>query len=224
MAQWWEIGGVKVAPGTPGAVFHDTDLLAYGDQGDTRYWEGKPGAVGSVTYDRPKDQPGAQPTAVVVSSGMPDEPPVAESIGTGELVAITGSGFVPVDALSSPGATPTTQPEMVETCAGRFTVESLRDQLRKAGYPGPWDIPSMVAAYNRAACPQAPAVSSPVSGTGTAGSSYTALGSTGKAVTTAPDGTDTMARIQAWVAANPIPALLIAAVAGSMLLGGRRRW
>ncbi|MGE5619048.1 MAG: hypothetical protein ACM3US_07290 [Sphingomonadaceae bacterium] len=43
--------------------------------------------------------------------------------------------------------------QLVSTCKGAMTVAFLRSQLQGAGYPGPWDTASMIAAFNRAACP-----------------------------------------------------------------------
>lgn len=45
------------------------------------------------------------------------------------------------------------QPQTVGTCKGTLTVGDLNNQLRGAGYGGPWDPGSSVAAFNRAACP-----------------------------------------------------------------------
>lgn len=43
MAKWYDANG----------QYHDTDNLEYGNQGDTSYWAGKPGEVGSTSYDAP---------------------------------------------------------------------------------------------------------------------------------------------------------------------------
>ncbi|MDA8219835.1 MAG: hypothetical protein M0Z94_19725 [Dehalococcoidales bacterium] len=75
MAQWTD----------PNGVFHNTDNLEYGNQGDTSYWSGTPGAVGSQSYDRPKDQAGAQVNFTV-------QTPAAPSI-TAATPAAPGAGY-----------------------------------------------------------------------------------------------------------------------------------
>lgn len=229
MAQWTDEHG----------VFHNTDNLAYGDQGDTRYWEGTPGTPGSVTYDRPKDEPGAQPTHVVVDSGAPGDPPVAVPVGGGAPVLITGRGFVlagdAVQTDTEPGPqqpviTPSVPslPQVVLTCTGYMALDTLTAQLQAAGYAGPWDADSMLAAYNRAACSGAgQQVSQPSGSTsgGTGGNMGFSSAGTSTALTAAKTATtpSSMDKLQAWVQKNPLPAVGIAAVAGSVLLG-KRRW
>lgn len=51
MAKWTDANG----------VYHDTDNLEYGNQGDTRYWSGTPGQVGSTSYDAPTSSGSANP-------------------------------------------------------------------------------------------------------------------------------------------------------------------
>ncbi len=235
MARWTDSNG----------VFHDTDNLAYGDQGDTRYWEGKPGSVGSVTYDRPKDQPGAQPTAVVVDSNVNGEPPIAVPLSGGKVqpgaqpVMIKAGGFVPATPANgappqviTPGVPPflPNQPEMVITAKGAMTVDFLREELKRAGYGGPWDTASMVAAFNRAVggIPRPTTPSTPAPGPA-GGSPDTGRPAQGQPVGDTQPATGSLptslAQVQAWAAANPLPAALIAIVGLSMLGGGgRRRW
>ncbi len=59
----------------------------------------------------------------------------------------------PPAAPPAPPAAPPSQ-ETFTVCNGQVkTLDQLTSELRGAGYPGPWDINSMLAAYTRAACP-----------------------------------------------------------------------
>jgi hypothetical protein len=79
----------------------------------------------------------------------------------------TGSGQVQVAAVSS---SPTTAPpaaappevQTYQTQNGPRTAAQLHDELAAAGYGGPWDVGSMLAAYNRvSSAPQAASSSPP---------------------------------------------------------------
>lgn len=61
--------------------------------------------------------------------------------------------------------TPSSQPvtNMVTTCKGTMNQSDMESQLRGANYPGPWDVNSEIAAFNRAACPSTPVVQQPTS-------------------------------------------------------------
>ncbi len=133
----------------------------------------------------------------------------------------------PTQQPTQPNPTPSPGDALVTTCKGQMTRNFLHDQLYQAGYDGPWDTASMVAAFNRAACPSIGdrTTSGGGSGGGTAGGGGGSTGGsseTGTPVNLVKAGT--MSNLQGWIQANPIPAILLAAVAGSMLLGsGRRR-
>jgi hypothetical protein len=73
--------------------------------------------------------------------------------------------------------------QLVSTCKGTMTVGFLRSQLQGAGYPGPWDTASMIAAFNRAACPTL--------GGGTSGTAASAAPTTVGAGNTGPAGETT---------------------------------
>lgn len=50
----------------------------------------------------------------------------------------------------------------VTTCNNRILSQStLETEIRNAGYPGPWDLASELAAFNRAACPSGAPAPSP---------------------------------------------------------------
>ncbi len=49
---------------------------------------------------------------------------------------------------------PVTQTQTYTMCDGRVkNWDQIQSELHVAGYPGPWDVNSSIAAYNRAACP-----------------------------------------------------------------------
>ncbi len=67
-------------------------------------------------------------------------------------------------AAPAPQSVPQTAPQTMTVCNGQVkTWEQLQSELHVAGYPGPWDQGSALAAYNRAACPApAPVQQAPV--------------------------------------------------------------
>lgn len=64
--------------------------------------------------------------------------------------------------LATPQATPTLPP-VYSTVNGPRTEPQLRDELAQAGYAGPWDIASLLAAYGRATAPTPPPTRVPTS-------------------------------------------------------------
>jgi hypothetical protein len=82
------------------------------------------------------------------------------------LIAWTGSAIDPPGntavAPPVPTAAPTTSKPVPPTVSaepifdtrkGPKTISQLRDELARAGYDGPWDVPSILTAYDRATAP-----------------------------------------------------------------------
>lgn len=151
-------------------VYHDTDNLEYGNQGDTRYWSGTPGAVGSQSYDRPmpedvkKNTEVSQhyvnwtvtdPTKPSITWSQPAPPGQGYDLSKG-YTPIPGMTFATYeDAMKSlaqiAAAGQQSGSQTVQTVKGPMTVDFLKSELQKAGYGGPWTTNEMVAAFNRAA-------------------------------------------------------------------------
>lgn len=112
-------------------------------------------------------------------------------------------------------------PGAVQTLAGSLSPSTLKAQLQTAGYPGPWDTASMVAAYNRAVISSAAGTGTQGGGSGS-GSQVSALGTATK-----PAGPGLGEQLQAAIQANPIAAIGIGIFSlwalGGGLAGGRRR-
>lgn len=139
---------------------------------------------------------------------------------------------VPISAPApaSPGA------QLVQTCKGAMAVDVLTAQLQAAGYPGPWAVSDMIAAFNRAACPglpsgggTSPAPGTGAPGTGGPGAAYPIGALSGEIQPVeagAGLGTDFMAKLSGWITAHPLPATMGALLAGAILFGGsgKRRW
>lgn len=62
------------------------------------------------------------------------------------------AGVIPPGAVGVPQV-PSSQ--TITTCKGQENYQDVLNRTRQAGYPGPFDQASVIAAYNRAACPSA---------------------------------------------------------------------
>ncbi len=128
----------------------------------------------------------------------------------------------PIQQSTQPNPTPTTGDVTVSTCKGSMTRNFLQSQLYDAGYDGPWDTASMVAAFNRAACPS---LGGTTSGGGSGGGSAGGGGTSGD-LTGSGSGQSTqpglMDQLSSLVSLHPVSALLVAAVAGWIVLGKKR--
>lgn len=64
-------------------------------------------------------------------------------------------------AYTAPAPVVQSAPQMVNVCGKTLSQDQLNSELRGAGYPGPWDLNSSIAAYQRAACPVVQVVATP---------------------------------------------------------------